>query len=219
MISSSFALVAFLAAAVAPAGLPEANAAPSREVVAAEDAVSRSRTLLESAAAGLEAMKNLEAKFMQVAPSGQVSTGRFFLSRPGRLRFEYDDPNDMLIVATGGLVYVHDGELQTTDSYPVGQTPLRFLLAKDLDLGSAQVIAVEEDRHGIKITLAAKDEDLQGHLALIFDHEPMTLAGWSFLAPNGELTAVSLEAVEEKKRLSNRLFKIPEAGGTFLRDN
>ncbi|MEO1657438.1 MAG: outer membrane lipoprotein carrier protein LolA [Pseudomonadota bacterium] len=188
------------------------------EEEAVTDTEERSLSLLESAAAGLDAIQNLEARFTQVAPSGNVSKGKLYLSRPGRLRFEYDEPNPQLIVATGGLVYVHDAELETTDSYPVGQTPLRFLLASELDLDSAEILAVEENKHGLRIDLAAKDKDLQGQLSLFFHMEPMVLSGWSFHDPRGNLTVISLEDVEEKRRLSSRLFKIPEAEGSFIRD-
>jgi hypothetical protein len=78
---------------------------------------------------------------------------------------------------------------------------------------------VREDQHGIKIELAARDENLRGRLALLFESETLTLAGWSFVDPAGQMTLVSLEDVEEKKRLSGRLFRVPEAGGTFLSDN
>nr|WP_233061361.1 outer membrane lipoprotein carrier protein LolA [Parvularcula mediterranea] len=161
----------------------------------------------------------MEAQFTQYAPSGEISKGRFYLSRPGKLRFEYEEPNPMLIVAVGGMVYVHDAELKTTDSYPVGQTPLRFLLSKELDLEAAQVLSVREDRHGIKIVLAARDEELRGRLALLFEPENMQLAGWSFIDPGGQMTAVNLEGVEEKRRLPNRLFRVPESEGLFLSDN
>ncbi|NRA31481.1 MAG: outer membrane lipoprotein carrier protein LolA [Parvularculaceae bacterium] len=177
------------------------------------------QTLLQSAAEGLEKIKNLQARFTQVSPSGAMTTGTLYLARPGRLRFEFDQPNPTLIVATGGLVYVHDSDLETTDSYPVRQTPLRFLLKKELDLDAAQVLSVHENEHGLKITLAAKDEDLQGRLALVFDPKDLTLEGWSFVDPNGEVTLVDLDDVEEVKRLPGKLFRVPEAGGTFLRDN
>lgn len=211
---SSFLLL-FLSSVATPSAAPAA--APAQAEAALPEGEHGS--LLAAAAKGLEAISNLEAKFTQVAPSGTISTGKLYLSRPGRLRFEYDEPSTMLIVATGGLVYVHDSDLKTTDSYPVGQTPLRFLLAKELDLDAAQVLSVEQGQHGVKIILAARDEDLQGHLALLFEPGDLTLQGWSFVEANGDMTLVNLEEVEEKKRLPSRLFRVPEAQGLFLRDN
>ncbi|MEM9838630.1 MAG: outer membrane lipoprotein carrier protein LolA [Pseudomonadota bacterium] len=214
-----FSSLAILSA-IAAFGSAEPSAAASGNVVqATSTAAQDSQSLLEAAAAGLERIRSMQAKFTQVAPSGSMTTGRMYLSRPGRLRFEYDEPSPMLIVATGGLVYIHDEDLKTTDSYPVGQTPLRFLLRKELDLDAAQVLSVHQNEHGLKITLAAKDEELQGNLALVFDPETLLLEGWSFVDPNGEVTVVDLDDVEETKRLPGRLFKVPDAGGTFLRDN
>ena len=208
-------ITALLAAAV----LSAVSIFPAHAQTAGEAAPERRESLLDAAVAGLESLGALEASFTQYAPDGEISKGRFFLHRPGRLRFEYEEPNPMLIVATGGLVYVHDSELQTTDSYPVGQTPLRFLLARDLDLEAAQVLSVREDEHGIRIELAARDENLRGSLSLLFEAEDMALAGWSFIDPNGRMTLVNLEDVEPKRRLTNRLFRIPESEGLFLDDN
>ena len=213
---SVFSSAAVFAAIASLSGTEPVVAAAS---VATTTLVEDDRSLLEAAAEGLERIQNLQAKFTQVAPSGTMTTGRMFLSRPGRLRFEYDAPTPTVIVATGGLVYIHDSDLDTTDSYPVGQTPLRFLLRKELDLDAAQVLSVHQGEHGLKITLVAKDQELQGNLALVFDPETLMLEGWSFVDPNREVTLVDLDDVEEVKRLPGNLFRIPEAGGTYLRDN
>lgn len=177
-----------------------------------------SQTLLETAAQGLQQIKNLQAKFTQVGPSGNMTTGRLFLARPGRLRFEYDEPSTMLIVATNGNVHVYDSVSKATDRYPIRATPLRFLLSKEIDLDAAQVISVQQNDHGLKITLAAKDQELQGNLALVFNPETLVLEGWSFVDPNGEVTLVALDEVEQVKSLPRRLFREPDAGGAFLRD-
>lgn len=216
--TTAFAAICLLAGAASA----EQNGEAAREGTweAPEEATGeRRQSLLAEAVDGLEAIGALEANFTQFAPSGEISKGKFYLHRPGRLRFEYNEPNPMLIVATGGLVYVQDSELETTDSYPVGQTPLRFLLARDLDLEAAHVLSVREDEHGIRIELAARDENLRGRLSLLFEPGDMVLAGWSFVDPSGRMTLVNLENVESKRRLPGRLFRAPEAGGMFLSDN
>ena len=78
----------------------------------------------------LENIDTLNGDFTQIAPSGAISVGKFYLRRPGFLRFEYEPPTPLLLVANGGMVYVRDEALETTDSYPVGKTPLKFLLSK-----------------------------------------------------------------------------------------
>ncbi|MBB4658075.1 LolA family protein [Parvularcula dongshanensis] len=172
------------------------------------------------AAAALEAVDTLQARFVQTAPSGSVSSGEVYLDRPGRLRFDYDEPSAQEVVATGGLVYVHDADLETTDSYPVSKTPLRFLLSKRIDTEGAQLLAVRRTPDEVSLTLEAADDELTGEVALVFavDGDDLTLSRWAVFDPRGGVTVVSLEGVETGGKLSRNLFRIPEAGGAFVRD-
>lgn len=160
----------------------------------------------------------LSARFTQSAPSGAISTGTVNLDRPGRLRFEYDAPSDQLIVATGGVVYVHDAALETTDSYPVGKTPLRFLLSKTIDPADAQLKEIYRTSEGVALMLTSTDEEISGELALVFTAPDMRLTEWVVLEPSGAATRVTLEDVSLGKRLPGRLFRVPDSGGAFLRD-
>ncbi|HEX4891524.1 MAG TPA: outer membrane lipoprotein carrier protein LolA, partial [Alphaproteobacteria bacterium] len=78
----------------------------------------------------LNRLDRLSAGFMQIAPDGDVSRGQFFLNRPGRMRFEYAPPDDMLIVADGTSVAVREGADAMIDRYPLGSTPLSPILAE-----------------------------------------------------------------------------------------
>jgi len=166
----------------------------------------------------LEGVDTLQGDFTQVAPSGAVSTGRVYLRRPGFLRFEYDPPSPYLIVANGGMVYLRDDALETTDSYPVGTTPLKFLLRKQVDLEDALVIGVDRGVDTVAVTFASEDEETQGELTLIVKAPEMTLARWIVRDLQRGITVVSLDNVEEGMTLAARLFEIPEAGGIFLKN-
>ena len=175
--------------------------------------------LFDMAAKTLGGIDSLEARFLQISPSGTVYEGDIALRRPGQLRFDYDDPSPQLIVATNGLVYVHDAELETTDSYPVRETPLKFLLARKLDLDAAELREVVRMPDSVTIVLAATDAETQGELALIFAaDDDFSLMGWGVREPNGAVTSVELSDVKTGVRLNNRLFRAPDAGGAFLRD-
>ncbi len=174
--------------------------------------------IVERLVAYLEGVDTLKGDFTQIAPSGAVSTGRFFLRRPGLLRFEYDPPTPLLIVANSGLVYVRDDELETTDSYPVGRTPLKFLLAKKLDLDSAEVIAVDRGVDTVAVTLASKDEETEGELSIIVSAPEMSLERWIVRDLQNGITVVTLANVAAGERLANRLFRAPDAGGQFLKN-
>ena len=174
--------------------------------------------VVERLVAYLEGVDTLKGDFTQIAPSGSVSTGRFFLRRPGLLRFEYDPPTPILIVANSGLVYVRDEDLETTDSYPVGRTPLKFLLSKKLDLESAEVIAVDRGVDSVAVTLASTDDETDGELSIIVSAPEMSLERWIVRDLQNGITVVTLANVAAGERLANRLFRAPEAGGQFLKN-
>jgi outer membrane lipoprotein-sorting protein len=167
----------------------------------------------------LESVDTLQGDFTQISPSGAVSTGRFYLRRPGFFRFEYDPPTPLLIVANGGMVYVRDAALETTDSYPVGTTPLKFLLRQRIELDDdAKAIAVDRGVDTVAVTFASEDEQTAGELTVIVNAPQMTLARWIVRDLQQGITVVSLDNVQQGVRLANRLFETPEAGGRFLKN-
>lgn len=167
----------------------------------------------------LEGIKTLQGDFTQIAPSGAISEGRFYLRRPGLLRFEYGPPSPLLIVANGGLVYVHDEALETTDSYPVNKTPLKFLLRRKIDLeDDVSVVNVDRGVDNLAVTFASKDDETEGELTVIVSAPEMTLRRWIVRDLQNGITVVTLENVIQGERLSNRLFETPDAGGRFLKD-
>ena len=177
--------------------------------------------VLARGVAAIEAIGTLKARFSQVAPSGAVSTGVVYLSRPGRLLFDYDAPDPQEIVATGGLVYVHDADLETTDSYPVKQTPLRYLLDRKIDLSGTDLARVQRAPGEVAVSLRSTDEELDGEVALAFAAAPdgsLDLVRWAVVDAQGGLTVVSLDEVERDVKLPRRLFRIPEAERAFGTD-
>jgi len=166
----------------------------------------------------LEQTTTLIGDFTQIAPSGAISTGRIYLRRPGFLRFEYDPPDPLLIVANGGLVYVYDDALETTDSYPLRKTPLKFLLSKKLNFDETSVVGVDRGVNNVAITLASKKDDTEGELTIIVKAPEMTLIRWIVRDLQGGITVVTLDNVVAGERLANRLFRPPDAGGAFLKN-
>ncbi|MEZ5894313.1 MAG: outer membrane lipoprotein carrier protein LolA [Parvularculaceae bacterium] len=164
----------------------------------------------------IESIDTLEGEFTQIAPSGVISAGKFYLRRPGQLRFDYEPPTPLLIVASGGLVYVRDDALETTDSYPVGKTPLKFLLRKKVDRDDAKLVQVDRGVDSIAVTFASNDEDTEGELILIASAPDFALRRWIVRDLNGGMTVVTLENVKSGVKLANSLFAAPEAGGRFL---
>ena len=174
--------------------------------------------IVELVLGALENAKTLKGDFTQIAPSGAVSDGRFYLRRPGFLRFEYDPPNALLIVANGGVVYVRDDALETTDSYPVRRTPLKFLLRKKIDLDDAEVLRVDRGVDNVAVTLGSSDDQTEGDLTLIANADDLTLRRWIVRDAQNGSTVVSLTDVVKDEKLRMSLFRAPDAGGSFLKN-
>ncbi|GJL92317.1 LolA family protein [Hyphococcus sp.] len=170
----------------------------------------------EKLIAWLESVDTLKGDFTQIAPSGAISEGKFYLRRPGFLRFEYEPPTPLLIVANGGLVYVRDNDLETTDSYPTGKTPLKFLLAKKIDRDDAKVIRVDRGVDTVAVTFASTDEETEGELTIIADAPDFALRRWIVRDLQGGTTVVTLSDVVSGERIAMSLFATPDAGGRFL---
>lgn len=164
----------------------------------------------------LEGLTSLSGAFVQTAPSGAVASGQFYLRRPGQIRFDYDDPSPITIVATQGMVYVENAELETTDSYPLKKTPLRFLLSKKIEIGDATLKTVERGGDSIAITYASTDEETEGEITLVLSAPRLAIEQWAVRDAQGGVTVVALQDVSTGEKLDNRLFRAPEAGGAFI---
>ncbi len=164
---------------------------------------------------GLETMRG---EFTQVAPSGEISSGAFHLRRPNQLRFEYAPPSPLLIVATQGNVYVRDNDLETTDLYPIKKTPLRFLLSRKIELGDAKVVGVDRGVDTVAVTFASEEEETEGELSLILEAPDFALKQWAVRDVQNGITVVTLDNVIRGEKFRNNIFRIPEAGGDFLKN-
>lgn len=174
--------------------------------------------LVEKVRASIESISTLTADFTQVAPSGATSTGRFYLRRPGLLRFEYDRPSPLLIVATGGAVFVRDEALDTTDSYPVGRTPLKYLLKKRVEIDDAKIVSVDRGVGSVAVTFAPTKDETEGELSIIMTAPELALKEWIVRDPQNGVTFVTLANLEQGADIPNRLFAAPKTGSAFLKD-
>lgn len=168
--------------------------------------------ILAATSSALSAAKTAKGNFIQSNPDGSVSTGTFALNRPGRMRFDYDDPTPVLIVSDGTTVAMEDSELETVDRVPIGSTPLGLILSTDLNVDEdVEVLSVMQnaDRYGVRVEDASGE--LEGTLTMVFDKASYELLGW--LATDGNLrtTVVDLTDVETNVRVDPRLFRLDEA--------
>jgi outer membrane lipoprotein-sorting protein len=138
----------------------------------------------------------LQGDFTQISPKGNKSKGIFYISKPGKMRFEYAPPNPFLIVADGKWLTVKNRKKEKGDQYPLSQTPLRLVLNQGVDLiRDTNILAYEEVDGLATLTLEDKDDVLGGKLILVFDRKRQALQQWIVVDSKGRQTTVSLENI------------------------
>ena len=168
------------------------------------------REVIERVNAALNAMPFMSADFTQVGANGKRLSGSLTVLKPGRLRFEYDPPATIDIVADGNQVAITDRKLKTQDLYQIGQTPLKFILKSGLDLTrDTSVTGIEREKD--RLTVNLEDKSTFGgtsKIALMFDPATLALRQWVVTDPQGYETLVRLENIDTKTRPENDFFVI-----------
>ncbi len=155
----------------------------------------------------LNDISSLKAKFLQVNAEGQIAEGDVFMRRPGRMRFEYKPPAQILVVADGTWLILHDKELEETNRLPLNATPVSVLLKKDVRLeGDVTVVSVEKDANTLRLNIIDTDEPEEGGITLVFENKPLKLRKWLVTDAQGNTTSVALSDVERGIALKPELF-------------
>jgi outer membrane lipoprotein-sorting protein len=165
----------------------------------------------------LNTIRTAESRFTQFASNGEVSTGDFHLQRPGKLRFEYDPPVPILIVATGSDLIYFEKELEQVSYIPVGRTPLGFLLAPTVAFGKdITVDRVQRQPGALAITGHDTRRPEEGAVTLVFTEQPFELRQWIVRDTQGKSTTISLEGLRTGVTLDPKLFQF--VNPNFTRD-
>ena len=159
----------------------------------------------------LNAVETLRSRFIQIAPDGSFAEGDLALSRPGRLRLDYDEPNPLRIIADGTTVAVEDQALETVDRIPLRSTPLWWLLKPEINISEdAAIVSMESEFGFLYLTLRDPSGEMEGEIMFVFAEPNYELREWFVTDELGEITRVSLTDVQSGVSLNPRLFVIPE---------
>ena len=166
------------------------------------------RTDLARVETYLNSVRTLHARFLQIAPNGATSEGQAWLSRPGRLRFQYDPPSPFLLVGGSGLLVFHDSQLKQTSNIPLNSTPLGILLQDNLRLsGDVTVTKITRPPGQLQVSLVRTRSPQDGTLTLIFADQPLALRQWTVLDAQRQETRVTLYNVELGGTFDPKLFQ------------
>ncbi|WP_299948305.1 outer membrane lipoprotein carrier protein LolA [uncultured Ruegeria sp.] len=156
----------------------------------------------------LNQLKTVQTTFTQVNDDGSLSTGKLWLQRPGKMRFEYDPPNNAVVLARAGTVQIFDPKSnQPPEQYPLKRTPLSLVLARNVNLGQANMV-VGHDFDGTATVVTAQDpkNPESGRIELMFTSEPVELRKWVIHDNAGGQTTVLLGPLTEGGNLDSSVF-------------
>lgn len=190
-------------------------AAPAETETAESPSVETGSFDADAALAGvndwLNSVETYRARFDQVADDGSHAGGTLSIRRPGRLRFEYDDPTPLLVVADGTTVAMEDSALETVDRIPLRSTPLWWLLKPDVDLAEdARVTDVFVEDNRLYVDVEDRNDEMDGQARFVFNTETYALEEWFVADSLGYVTRVTLSDVETDVRLNPRLFVLDD---------
>ncbi|MBV9521180.1 MAG: outer membrane lipoprotein carrier protein LolA [Alphaproteobacteria bacterium] len=155
----------------------------------------------------LNGVHTMSARFEQYSETGGTAEGTVYLSRPGRMRFEYDQPSPILLVADGTFVVYIDNSLKQVTYLPIGSTPAWFLLREHVSLSDGVTVTRFERGSGaIRVTLAETKSPENGTLTLTFGDKPLELKQWAIVDQEGKTTTVALENARFGTPLDPKLF-------------
>lgn len=196
-------LAILMAALLTPLASAQAEAVPGLRG-------SQDRADIDRVTGYLNSIDHLQGGFLQVGPDGSISEGMFYLRRPGRLRFEYAPPADLLVVADGTWVIVKE-EDYAAQRYPIGATPLNLLLSADIDLAKeTDVQTIIREPGLLRVTLADPSGEAPGDITLVFDEPNLQLRQWIVRDAQGLQTTIALRNVQSGIHADNDLFVLRE---------
>lgn len=160
-------------------------------------------------AAHFSSVKTMTGEFVQFGPTGQQTGGKFFIERPGKLRFNYEDPSPVRVIADGKSVVIGNRKLRTWDIYPLGKTPLKLLLSERIDLDSKMVKSVNVEPDLTTIVLGDKSIFGDSTITMLFDSKTFELRQWTITDAQGKDTTVMIFNVQNGVRFADSVFKVP----------
>ncbi len=161
--------------------------------------------------ASMNATTTFQGDFTQVAPDGSVSSGKIWLQRPGKVRFEYNDPNPLLIVSDGVTLVQNDRQLETFDRVPLSATPLNYFLKENINLAEdTEVTALQKLPGNWIVTARDGSGEQDGAMTLVFDAETLALQTWIISDDFGGMTRVQLSNLQYNGRIDPRKFILRE---------
>jgi outer membrane lipoprotein-sorting protein len=188
------------------AGLAAVNAVPGLSLVAPAEAAASD--VAQKIADHFSAVKSMSGEFVQFGPKGEQTGGKFFLERPGKIRFNYDGASNFRVISDGQSVVILNSKLRTSDLYPLSKTPLKLLLDNRIDLSGGKVTSIKQEDDLTTIQLADISVFGKARITMMFDPKSFELRQWTITDAQGKDTTVMIFNVKEGVNFAADTFTI-----------
>lgn len=176
--------------------------------------------MLKQIEAYFNGLTTLTADFTQVAPDGSLATGKFTLSRPGKMRWEYNPPTPLLMLMNGSTLVYYDKELEQVSHIPVEDTLADFIAQENIRF-SAKSITITGYGHkdgAVRLSLVQTGKEDMGQLTLVFTDAPISLRKMEVTDATGQTTEISLANQHAGVSVKNTLFYLENPTEFFKRN-
>ncbi len=162
----------------------------------------------------MNSFKSLQGRFRQTNPNKDKQKGKFFVQRPGKMRFDYSAPSLLMIISDGEYLSIEDHDLKTVDRYPLESTPFRMLLADNVNImRDAVILDMQETAEKISVSLADKTGNAAGQIRLVFANgKELDLLEWVIRDAQGLDTRIEVGNMTMNKEVDQKLFKPSNLG-------
>ena len=150
----------------------------------------------------------MTGEFIQFGPNGEQTGGTFYIQRPGRIRFNYEDPSPIMVVSNGKTLAVNNKKLKTWSYYPLRKTPLSLLLSNSIEIDDKSIRSVDAQDDITTVVMGNKNIFGDSEITLLFDPQTQDLRQWTIKDAQGKETSVMIFNVEKNIKIPKKTFKI-----------
>lgn len=155
-----------------------------------------------------KSVPTMTGEFVQFGPNGEQTGGEFLIKRPGKIRFNYENPSPITVISNGRTLAVENKKLKTTNYYPLNKTPLSLLLSNNIDIKDKSIRKVEAGQDVTTVVMGDKRIFGDSEITLLFDPQSQDLRQWTIKDAQGKETSVMIFNVKKNIKISNTKFAV-----------
>ena len=187
--------------------------------LSASSAAGDKQTALNAINHHFASVPTMTGEFIQFGPNGEQTGGTFYIHRPGRIRFNYEDPSPIMVVSNGKTLAVNNKKLKTWSYYPLKKTPLSLLLSNNIRIDDKSIRSVDAQEDITTVVMGDKNIFGDSEITLLFDPLTQDLRQWTIKDAKGKETSVMIFNVEKNVEIPGKLFTIGKKNKTQSGNN